>query len=61
MEQMIADLGNLAVLTLLADLGDWNKFYFADLDFSVSPFSLAIFDLAISFFHPLNFPLAVPN
>ena len=47
-----ADLGNLSILTLLADLAVWKQIFFserlADLEFSVSPFSWAKLELAIS-------------
>ena len=50
---MSADMVDLAILTLLADLADWNKKLLrtrnlADLDLSAFPFSWAKSELAIS-------------
>ena len=65
--KQISDMGDLAILTLLAHLADWNKknlkrtYNLADLDLNVFPFSWAKSELAISVFRPLNFLLAVPN
>ena len=56
----LADLGNLAILA------DWKQKFLAtwslaDLEFNVSPFSWAKFELGNSAFHLLNFQFAVAN
>ena len=53
-----SSLSGLSGLKTIFFQQTWNL---ADLDYSVSPFSWAKSELAISVLHPLNFLLAVPN